>query len=109
MKTNKKMYMRTKIIISFIIVAVCVVFLLYSGYTTAATIIHEADPEHYLSSYATFTAILTVIVFGVLGGIAYTIPKQLRKSSENLINISTHVSSIFGDFPFIPNFDIAVF
>ena len=29
--------------------------------TTASTIIHEADPEKYLSSYATFTAILTLL------------------------------------------------
>ena len=92
MKSNKKIYMRTKIIVSFSIVAVCIMFLLYAGYTTASTIIHEADPEKYLSSYATFTAILTVIIFGLIGTIAYTIPKQLRKSSENLINITREIA-----------------
>jgi len=92
MKINRKLYMRTKIIISFIIIAICILFLLWSGYTTAATIIYEADPEHYLGSYATFTAIITVIIFTVLGGIAVTIPRQLRKSSQNLINLTKEIA-----------------
>ena len=92
MKSKKKIYMRTKIIISFIILAVCIMFLLYAGYTTAATIIHEADPQKYLSSYATFTAVLTIVIFSVLGSIAITIPKQLRKSSQNLINITKEIA-----------------
>lgn len=89
---NKKLYMRTKIIISFIILTICVVFLLYSGYTTAATIITVEDPKHYLSSYATFTAVLAIIIFGVIGGIAVVIPRQLRKSSKNLIDITREIA-----------------
>ena len=91
----KKMFntkMRTKIILSFIIIAVCVLFLLWSGYTTAQTIITVDDPVHYLGSYAKFTAILTVILFAVLLGIAITIPRQLRKSSQNLINLTKEIA-----------------
>ena len=91
----KKMFntkMRTKIILSFIIIAVCVLFLLWSGYTTAQTIITVDDPVHYLGSYAKFTAILTVILFAVLLGIAITIPRQLRKSSQNLIKLTKEIA-----------------
>ena len=55
--------MRTKIILSFIIIAVCVLFLLWSGYTTAQTIITVDDPVHYLGSYAKFTAVLAIVLF----------------------------------------------
>lgn len=92
MKINKNLKMRTKIIISFIIVDICVLFLLYAGYTTAATIITEANPQKYLSSYATFTAILAVILFTICGGVSIVIPRQLRKSSKNLINITREIA-----------------
>ena len=84
--------MRTKIIVSFVIIDICIMFLLYSGYTTAATIIHEADPVHYLSSYATFTAILTVILFAICMGVSISIPNQLKKSSKNLIEITREIA-----------------
>ncbi len=92
MKLNKNLYMRTKIVISFIVIGICVLFLLYSGYTTAETIITVDDPEHYLGSYATFTMIITVVLFTVLGGIAIIIPRQLRLSSKNLINITREIA-----------------
>ena len=92
MKSKKNFMMRTKIIISFIIIAICILFLLYSGYTTAATIITEENPTKYLSSYATFTAVITIVVFSVLGSIAFTLPRQLRKSSENLIKITKEIA-----------------
>ena len=91
-KMSSKFTMRTKIIISFIIIDICILFLLYSGYTTAATIITVDDPEHYLGSYATFTAVITVIIFTVAGGVSLTIPKQLRKSSQNLIDITKEIA-----------------
>ena len=43
MKMKKTFMMRTKIIVAFIILAICIMFLLYAGYTTAATIINEAQ------------------------------------------------------------------
>ena len=92
MKKNKKALMRTKIIISFIIVAVFIMFLLYAGYTTAATIITEENPTKYLTSYAYFTAVLAVGLFAVLISIAVTIPRQLRRSSENLIQITKEIA-----------------
>jgi len=92
MKINKRIYMRTKIIISFVVIAICILFLLYAGYTTAATIISHPDPKHYLSNYASFTAVLTIIMFTMLGGIAITIPRQLRKSSKNLIQITKEIA-----------------
>ena len=58
MKLNKNLKMKTKLIISFLVIDAIVLFLLYTGYSTAATIIYVADPEHYLTSYAYFTMVI---------------------------------------------------
>ena len=89
---NKKITMRTKIIISFIVIDILVLFLLYTGYTTAATIITQEDPAHYLTSYAYFTAVIAVLFFVIAGGVSFVIPRQLRKSSKNLINITRELA-----------------
>ncbi len=92
MGINRKLKMRTKIIVSFIVLDVLVFFLIYSGYTTAATIIYEADPEHYLASYGYFTAVIAVLFVLIASGISIIIPRQLRKSSRNLIDITREIA-----------------
>uniref|UniRef100_UPI004056221D methyl-accepting chemotaxis protein n=1 Tax=Agathobacter sp. TaxID=2021311 RepID=UPI004056221D len=91
-KINSSLTMRTKIIVSFIMVDICVLFLLYLGYTTAATIITQPDPEHYLSSYASFTGALAILLFTICGGVSIVIPKQLKNSSRNLIDITREIA-----------------
>mgnify|MGYP003312747363 CR=1 FL=1 len=53
----KNMKVATKLYIGFGIITVLLIVSLYFGYTTAAQIITEEDPVHYLGSYATFTSI----------------------------------------------------
>lgn len=92
MKLNKNLKMKTKLIISFLVIDVIVLFLLYTGYSTAATIIYEADPEHYLTSYAYFTMVIALIIVAVCGGIMVAIPRQLRKNCQNLISITRELA-----------------
>ncbi len=92
MKLNKNLKMKTKLIISFLAIDVIVLFLLYTGYSTAATIIYEADPKHYLSSYAYFTMVIAILIVAVCGGIMVAIPNQLRKNCQNLINITRELA-----------------
>ena len=89
---NRKIMMRTKIIIGFVILDVLVLFLLYAGYTTAATIITEENPQKYLTSYAYFSAVIAVLLFTICGGISIAIPRQLKKSSKNLIQITREIA-----------------
>ena len=96
-KFNKKIMMRTKIIVSFVILDILVLFLLWSGYSTAQTIVQKfagANPEAvgYLSSYATFSAVIFIIFMVVAGGVSLAIPRQLRKSSKNLIDITREIA-----------------
>ena len=53
----KNMKIVTKLTIGFILIDLLLIFSLYTGYSTAATIITVPDKEHYLGSYATFTAV----------------------------------------------------
>ncbi len=95
MKINKKIMMRTKIIISFLILDILVLFLLWAGYSTASTIVNNYEtinPERYLMSYNTFSGILLFAFLIIAGGISVTIPRQLRKSSQNLINITREIA-----------------
>jgi len=92
MKINQNLKMKTKLIISFIVIDVIVLFLLYTGYSTAATIIYEADPEHYLRSYAYFTMGIAILIVLVCGGIMVAIPGQIRKNINHLKNITIELA-----------------
>ncbi len=106
MNFNKNLKMKTKLMISFIIIDIFVLFLLYTGYTTAATIITVPNKEHYLTSYAYFTMAIAIIVIAICTGIMIAVPKQLRKNCENLIaitrelakgNIDVKIQKIYND------------
>ena len=66
---GKNMKIQTKLTIGFSIIGVLVLFLLYASYTTAATIVQMPVEEQagYLSSYATFTAIIFIVMVVVFG------------------------------------------
>ncbi len=97
MKINKKLYMRTKIIISFVILDILVLFLLWAGYSTAEQLVARfasgiPAAERYLMSYNVFSGILLGAFLVIAGGISVAIPRQLRKSSLNLINITKEIA-----------------
>ncbi len=81
---NMKLY--TKVIIAGTIVGILVILLLYAGYTTASTIITlpVAEQKGYLSSYATFTAILFLFMLISIGGIIVFISRLLRVNTKDL-------------------------
>lgn len=92
MKINKNMKMKTKLIISFLAIDIIVLFLLYTGYSTAATIITEANPTKYLSSYAYFTMAIAIVILVICGGIMVAIPRQLRKNIDHLKKITIELA-----------------
>ena len=84
----KNMKIITKLIIGFVIINILIVLILYSGYSTSRKIITVDDPIHYLSSYATFTAILFIAVVSVCVTISVFITKTIKKSLKELTNAS---------------------
>lgn len=97
MKMNKKIMMRTKMIVGFVILDVLVLFLLWAGYTTAEQIVTrfaagDAAAAGYLMSYNAFSGIILFAFLIIAGGISIAIPRQLRKSSKNLINITREIA-----------------
>ena len=94
---NKKILMRTKIIISFIILDVLVLFLLWAGYSTAEQIVTRFVPDDpaalkYLMSYNIFSGIILCLFLIIAGGVSVAIPRQLRKSSKNLIDVTRELA-----------------
>jgi len=76
----------TRLAIGFIIIDLLLVFSLYTGYSTAATIITVPDKEHYLGSYATFTAVEFIIMMIVTGGISFYMIKMIKKTLAEVTN-----------------------
>jgi len=76
----------TRLAIGFIIIDLLLVFSLYTGYSTAATIITVPDKEHYLGSYATFTAVEFIIMMIVTGGISFYMIRMIKKTLAEVTN-----------------------
>jgi len=82
----KNMKIVTRLAIGFIIIDLLLVFSLYTGYSTAATIITVPDKEHYLGSYATFTAVEFIIMMIVTGGISFYMIRMIKKTLAEVTN-----------------------
>ena len=82
----KNMKIQTKLTIGFIVIGILVIFLLYAGYTTASTIVDLPleRQESYLSSYATFTAIIFVVMVACISTISITLTRTIRTSLRDL-------------------------
>ena len=82
----KNMKIVTKLAGGFLIIEALLIFSLYTGYTTAATIITEANPEKYLRSYATFTAIEFIVMMIVTGGISVFMIRLIKRTLAEVTN-----------------------
>lgn len=95
MNISKNMKFHTQLAIGFVIIGILLIFSLYAGYTTAATII-TLEPERqtgYLSSYASFTAVLFVIMTIVLGGISVVMTRKIRVTLKDLNRIADDLAA----------------
>ncbi|MBP3568031.1 MAG: methyl-accepting chemotaxis protein, partial [Lachnospiraceae bacterium] len=83
---SKNMKIRTQLIIGFTIIELLVIALLYTSYTTAATIITlpTERQKSYLSSYATFSAVLFIVMIIVITGIAVVMIKKITTNLKEL-------------------------
>ena len=88
----KNMKVATKLYIGFGIITVLLIISLYFGYTTAAQIITVEDQEHYLHSYATFTAIEFIIMMVMTTGISITVPRLIQKSLKKVGNAAEQIA-----------------
>ena len=76
----KNMKIVTKLSLGFILIEILLIVSLYTGYSTAATIINVEDPVHYLGSYATFTAIEFVVMMIVTGSISIFMIRMIKRT-----------------------------
>ena len=91
----KNMKMHTKLTIGFAIIGLLLLVLLYTGYSTAATII-TLDVEKqagYLSNFATFTSFMFIGVSVIAGGIAYSMTRMLRMTVKDLNKVADELAA----------------
>lgn len=88
----KNMKMHTKLTVGYVIINALLVFSLYTGYSTAAQIINEPNPEHYLQSYAMFTAVLFIVAVIVSGGISLYMTRAIRLTASQLSAVAKEMA-----------------
>ena len=79
--------------ISFLIIDVLLFISLYTGYTTAAKIIHVEDQEHYLRSYAMFTAVEVVVMVIIMLGITIVMTRLVRNSLKQITDATKEIAT----------------
>jgi len=91
----KNMKIHTKLTIGYIILGILLIISIYTGYTSAANIIKLAPEEQagYLSSYATFTAVLFIVMTIMTAGIAITLTKIIRTSFAKLTKAADEMAA----------------
>ena len=91
----KNMKIHTKLAIGYIILAVLLIVAIYTGYTSAAAIIKLAPEEQagYLSSYATFTTVLFIVMSIMTTGIAVALTKLIRSSFAKLTKAADEMAA----------------
>ncbi len=91
-KTKKQLRLRIKIIISYLLLNIALFFLVYSGYTTAQTIIDHPNPESFLTNYAYFSAAVFIAIILISGSSSIMISRQFRKSTKAVIDITNELT-----------------
>ena len=86
---NMKVY--TKLVIGFIIIDIMLVLAIWTGYSTAKTIITVEDPQHYLRSYQIWCAIFFVVAAAIMGSISFSVTRAIRKSTAQLSDVAHQI------------------
>ena len=89
---SKNVKMHTSLIVGFLILFVLLLITLYSGYTSAASIITQEDPEAFLHLYANKTAILFIAFVIITGGIAVTLTRKMRVEMARLNRVANELA-----------------
>ena len=80
--TNMKV--KTKLIVSFLILDALVLFLMFTGYSTAVSVLNSDHPETYVNNYKIFMVIMFVVAALLLGFISVTMIRTLKRSVNEL-------------------------
>jgi methyl-accepting chemotaxis protein len=91
-KIMKDVKVRTKLLISYIIIDVLIIISLWVGYSTAKTIITVDNPEQYLNHYAIFTAILFIVMMAVMVTLSIITPRIIRVNTTRISNAAKQLA-----------------
>jgi len=89
-KASSNMKLHTQLMIGFLWIGVIIVFSLYTGYTTAKTIVELPASEQagYLSSYANYTAIIFIVATVMLTGVSLVMGNLLKKGTKSVTKVA---------------------
>lgn len=80
----KNVKFHTKLVSSFITIELFILVTLYTGYTTARTILTVDNPEKYLRSYGIFTAVIFILTGLVMTLVIVFLGRTVRLATSQL-------------------------
>ena len=89
----KNIKFHTKLVVSYIILGVILLLLLYVSYDAAEQIITAADPYKYLRSYSIFEAVVFVIMFAVMATVIIILGRTIRLTAAQLNNVAKSLAA----------------
>ena len=94
----KDVKIKVRVIGGFLITDVLLLLILFSGYSTAKSILNAENPEKYISSYGIFTCVMFVVIILLSGLIVVPIINTFKKSLEPISDAAKKMSDGEIDF-----------
>lgn len=89
----KNVKFHTKLVVSYIIIGIILIVLLYVGYNAAGDIISVANQEEYLHNYAIFEAVVFVLMLSIMAFMSVHLGRRVRVATTQLNSAATSLAA----------------
>ena len=93
MKKKKTVKLYTKLLIAFLAIDICMIVTVIFSRNSMHDILGVPNPEHYLRSFDIYTVVMFVVLMSIMTFLAITIPKALRKGSEEVTEATKKIAA----------------
>ncbi|MDD7334349.1 MAG: methyl-accepting chemotaxis protein [Lachnospiraceae bacterium] len=93
MKKKKTVKLYTKLLAAFLAIDICMIITLIFSRNSMHNILSMQNPEHYLRSFDIYTVVMFVVLMSIMTFLCITIPKALRKGSEEVTEATKKIAA----------------
>ena len=93
MKKKKTVKLYTKLLIAFLAIDICMIVTVIFSRNSMHDILGVPNPEHYLRSFDIYTVVMFVVLMSITTFLCITIPKALRKGSEEVTEATKKIAA----------------
>ena len=93
MKKKKTVKLYTKLLIAFLAIDICMIVTVIFSRNSMHDILGVPNPEHYLRIFDIYTVVMFVVLMSIMTFLSITIPKALRKGSEEVTEATKKIAA----------------